>query len=264
MFALLAVDTPVEVAEIPTVATWDQHDCKIRVTRPEGFTCKVEMQAKLDYPPEKVFDILVDPDNSRYFSNVSAVTYRKVLEDDHHGKQRVEVEQAATWRFLIFSGVFLTRLFVKQDRQEGSVEFALAKEGFMKDFTGRWEIRPFDQQTIDEISGKKSETEGVNSNYKTKANREKASSSLITLEQSILPKRTPPKFFERFLVRTCCHITKTIMEDLKGEVYRVKRGDPIPKVQIKKVKKAKRIVDKVERKKRRRKVASMSFKRIYF
>lgn len=264
MFAIAAVDSPVEVAEIPTVATWDRHDCKIRVTQPEGFTCKVEMQAKLDFPPEKVFDILVDPDNSRYFTNVSAVTYRNILEDDGAGKQRVEVEQAAAWKFLIFSGVFLTRLFVSQDRNEGSVEFVLAKQGFMKDFTGRWEIRPFDQHSLNELSGKKSLFGDMSYRVKSLLGREKPSSTLVTLEQSILPNRTPPKFFEPLMKRTTCHIVKTIMQDLKDEVNRVKKGDPIPPAQVKKLKKAKRVVDKVERKRSRKNVASLSYHSMHF
>ncbi len=46
------------------------------------------------------------------------VTYRKVLQDDK-GKQKVEVEQLAGWKFLMFSGSFTTRLYVYQE-QAGS------------------------------------------------------------------------------------------------------------------------------------------------
>lgn len=50
-----------------------------------------------------------------------AITYRKVLEDDKHGRQRIELEHEAEWRFLVFGGRFLTRLFVQQDKQAGTV-----------------------------------------------------------------------------------------------------------------------------------------------
>ena len=49
------------------------------------------------------------------------VKYRKVLNDDKKGRQKVEVEQLAAWKFLMFSGSFATRLYVFQDRQQRTV-----------------------------------------------------------------------------------------------------------------------------------------------
>ena len=49
------------------------------------------------------------------------VPYRKVLEDDGRGKQKVEVEQLAAWKLLMFSGSFSTRLYVFQDKRRGIV-----------------------------------------------------------------------------------------------------------------------------------------------
>lgn len=49
------------------------------------------------------------------------VTYRKVLHDDKKGKQKVEVEQLAAWKFLMFGGSFATRLYVFQDKPQGTV-----------------------------------------------------------------------------------------------------------------------------------------------
>ena len=49
------------------------------------------------------------------------VTYRKVLHDDKKGRQKVEVEQLAGWKFLMFSGSFATRLFVFQDKKQRTV-----------------------------------------------------------------------------------------------------------------------------------------------
>ena len=242
-FGLIAVDDPVDVVEIPTIETWDRHDCKVTVTQPEGFMCKVQLRAKLDFPPEQVFDLLVDPDNSRYFSTVTAVTYRKVLEDDHKGRQKVEVEQAAQWRFLFFSGYFFTRLFVHQDRPEGVVEFKLAKEGVMKNFEGRWEIRPFDQHSLDEISGRTNLWNNVGYRVRSLMSSSKPNATLVTLEQSIMPKAVPPKWFRGYMNKVCASIITTIISDLRGEIERVKQGKPIPKDQLKKLKKAKKLVD---------------------
>ena len=49
------------------------------------------------------------------------VAYRKVLEDDGRGRQKVEVEQVAAWRILMFHGSFSTRLLVSQDQRQGTV-----------------------------------------------------------------------------------------------------------------------------------------------
>jgi len=49
------------------------------------------------------------------------VQYRRVLEDDGRGRQKVEVEQVAAWKLLMFSGSFTTRLYVFQDKRRGVV-----------------------------------------------------------------------------------------------------------------------------------------------
>ena len=55
-----------------------------------------------------------------------AITYRKVLQDDHRGKPHIQLEHEAEWRFLVFSGRFKTRLHVFQDRAAGTVSALLS------------------------------------------------------------------------------------------------------------------------------------------
>ena len=55
------------------------------------------------------------------------VVYRKVLEDDGN-RQKVEVEQLARWKILMFSGSFSTRLFVYQDKRLGTVSALTASD----------------------------------------------------------------------------------------------------------------------------------------
>ena len=57
----------------------------------------------------------------KLLSCMQDVTYRKVLHDDKKGRQKVEVEQLAAWKFLMFSGSFATRLLVFQDKQQRTV-----------------------------------------------------------------------------------------------------------------------------------------------
>ena len=56
-----------------------------------------------------------------YLPLLQEVSYRKVLHDDRKGRQKVEVEQLAAWKFLMFSGSFTTRLYVFQDKSQGVV-----------------------------------------------------------------------------------------------------------------------------------------------
>ena len=49
------------------------------------------------------------------------ITSRKVIEDDRRGRQRVQVEHEAEWKFLCFGGTFSTTLEVEQNEREGTV-----------------------------------------------------------------------------------------------------------------------------------------------
>lgn len=51
-----------------------------------------------------------------------------MLEDDGRGRQKVEVEQVAAWKLLMFSGSFSTRLYVFQDKRRGVVSHILGHE----------------------------------------------------------------------------------------------------------------------------------------
>lgn len=97
-------------------ANWSDESTSVEVTQQKGFMCNVKAKGKLHMEPDKVFDILVAPDNHRYFSGIKVrkwvqsagapvihhlttcfllqrIDYRKVLEDDKAGKMKVEVQQ---------------------------------------------------------------------------------------------------------------------------------------------------------------------------
>lgn len=68
---------PVQVSRV-TTSNWESQNCQIVVSEEPGFLCKVAVKAKLDCPPEEVFDMLVDPENARFLRSIKAITYRKV------------------------------------------------------------------------------------------------------------------------------------------------------------------------------------------
>ncbi|GIL58294.1 hypothetical protein Vafri_13370 [Volvox africanus] len=46
------------------------------------------------------------------------------------------------WKFLGFSGTFRVRLGVQEDPDSGTLLFNLVHSNFMRDFEGRWAVRP--------------------------------------------------------------------------------------------------------------------------
>ncbi|CAL5228078.1 g11146 [Coccomyxa viridis] len=212
--------------------SWAEKDAKVEVTQPKGFFTKVSLRAKVDLPPDDVYEILIAPDNSAVFKSIKDVTYRKVLHDDKKGRQKVEVEQLAAWKFLMFSGSFATRLFVFQDKQQRTVDFKLARPGLMKDFAGKWTVQPFTQSTLDGLYNQeqqpvrlapwhsltKSLTKGLGDST--------AETSLVTLEQSLEPNFKPPKPFDGLIKGIAAQQLKNILDQLRGEVPKIKSGNP--------------------------------------
>lgn len=103
-------------------ANWSDDTSEVEVTQQKGFMCNVKARGRLRMEPDKVFDILISPDNYRYFSGIKVcirhqllieqlaaagqvvkapslcwllqrIDYRKVLEDNGAGKMKIEVQQ---------------------------------------------------------------------------------------------------------------------------------------------------------------------------
>ena len=51
-------------------ANWSDESSSVEVTQRKGFMCNVKARGKLQMEPDKVFDILVSPENYRYFSGI--------------------------------------------------------------------------------------------------------------------------------------------------------------------------------------------------
>ncbi|CAN6217339.1 unnamed protein product, partial [Urochloa humidicola] len=84
--------------------TWTDEPPEIKVTVPEGSLCNLNLRFKAGLPPDAVYNIIIDPENKQVFKNIKEVISRKVLLDEGV-RQVVEVEQAAIWKFLWWSGI---------------------------------------------------------------------------------------------------------------------------------------------------------------
>ncbi|CAL8463236.1 g2770 [Coccomyxa elongata] len=210
--------------------SWEDRDAKVEVTRPEGFMMKVALQAKVDLPPGAVYEILTAPDNAAVFRGIKKVGYRKVLEDDGKGKQKVEVEQVAAWKLLMFKGSFSTRLFVSQDKRRGIVEFRLARPGLMKDFAGTWRVQPFTQLALSEAPQLQAQSNNpwhsLTNTLSSYMGDRSSTATLVTLEQSLEPAVRPPKPLEGLVKSIAVTQLQGLLTDLRAEVPRVKAGRP--------------------------------------
>jgi hypothetical protein len=198
---------------------------------PQGFWCSIKLLARIPLPPEEVYGILTDPENYKIFRSVKEMRNRRVLSDNKHGKEEVEVEQVGQWRFGPFKGSFNVHLIVNQDKHKRTMDFKLAHDKmqrpYMKDFSGGWVIKPYNSDNVDEMVTFPGRHWGSLHNLK-KAFHEledaltgkHANSSIVELKQSVAPGITPPKAFEGFLIKLTARQVRTIMEDLLKEADR--------------------------------------------
>ncbi|XP_024519125.1 uncharacterized protein LOC112342091 [Selaginella moellendorffii] len=174
------------------------------VTVPKGTLCHLKSTFKVGLPPEAVFGIITDPGNKRVFKNIKEVKYRKVIKAENN-RQLVEVEQAAIWKFLWFSGTIDVRVLVDEDQSSHTVSYKLAKEGFMKRFEGTWEIKPF------YVDGEPGEAGRV--------------ASLVNLHQEVQPVLIPPPPVSWYVRGITTKTTEMMIGDLQAEGKRIREGN---------------------------------------
>ncbi|KAG7669546.1 hypothetical protein Ndes2526B_g05890 [Nannochloris sp. 'desiccata'] len=198
---------------------------------PRGFWCSIKLLARIPLPPEEVYDILVDPENYKIFRSVKEMRNRRVLWDNNHGKEEVEVEQVGQWKFGPFKGSFNVHLIVNQDKNKRTMNFRLAHDKiqrpYMKDFSGGWVVKSYNADNIEEMITFPGRHWGPLHNLK-KAFHEledtltgkHANSSIVELKQCVAPGVTPPKALEGLLIKLTARQVRTIMEDLLNEADR--------------------------------------------
>lgn len=187
---------------------WVDETPVIEVKVPREAFCEVYSQFKIGIPPDAVWNILTDPGNKRVFKNIQAVTSRKVLKDDGL-RQLVEVDQAAIWKFLWFSGTLSVCVLVDQDRRLHMMNYKLAKHGFMKQFDGTWKVDPLyvDAQGI---PAPEHAADRV--------------ASIITLQQVVQPAVVPPRPFKNYVRKITTRTTEMLLQDLQAEGKRLREG----------------------------------------
>ncbi|ONK68571.1 uncharacterized protein A4U43_C05F13460 [Asparagus officinalis] len=187
---------------------WVGQSPEITVSVPKGSLCNLKVKFNVGLPPDAIYNIVIDPDNKRVFKNIQEVISRKVLIDEGQ-RQVVEVEQAALWRFLWWSGTISVHVFVDQNRKDHTVKFKQGKTGFMNKFEGCWKVEPL---LVDSCTAGKGRI-----------------GSIVTLDQLIEPALVPPPPISWYLRGITTRTTEMLITDLLAEAARL-RGDLSSKV----------------------------------
>ncbi|XP_028801767.1 uncharacterized protein LOC114756954 [Neltuma alba] len=199
--------------------SWVDNPSKIKVTVPKGSLCNLNVEVNVGLPPDAVYNIVIDPDNRRVFKNIKEVISRKVLLDEGH-RQVVELEQAAIWRFLWWSGTISVHVLVDQNREDHSMRFKQIKTGFMKKFEGCWRVEPLfvDEKTCYPFKPMNKEEYNACTRGKGRIG------SRVSLEQILQPAVVPPPPISWYLRGITTRTTEMLINDLLEETARIRGG----------------------------------------
>ncbi|CAI9278299.1 unnamed protein product [Lactuca saligna] len=197
---------------------WNDHQPPaIEVSVPKDSLCQLNVEVNVGLPPDAIYNIVIDPDNKRVFKNIQEVLSRKVLIDEG-SRQVVELEQAALWRFLFWSGTISVHVLVDQNREDYSMKFKQVKPGFMKRFEGSWKVEPI---LLDEKLCHPCKPRTL-SEYMSCTQGNGRIASKVTLQQLIEPAIVPPPPISWYLRGITTRTTEMLITDLINEAARIK------------------------------------------
>ncbi|KAM7464633.1 hypothetical protein LguiA_032754 [Lonicera macranthoides] len=199
--------------------TWVDQSPDIKVSVPKGSFCHLNVKVDVGLPPDAVYNIVTDPDNKRVFKNIKEVLSRKVLVDEGL-HQVVEVDQAALWKFLWWSGTISVHVLVDQNRADYSMKFKQVKTGFMERFEGCWRVEPI---LVDEKSCLPFKPKTV-ADYISCTKGKGRVGSKVSLEQIIQPLIIPPPPISWYLRGITTRTTEMLITDLLAEAGRIREG----------------------------------------
>lgn len=205
---------------------WTEQPPEIKVSVPKGSLCNLSVEVDVGLPPDAVYNIVIDPDNKRVFKNIKEVISRRVLLEEGL-RQVVEVEQAALWRFLWWSGTISVHVIVDQNREDHSMKFTQVKTGFMKRFEGCWRVKPV---FVDEKSCFPFKPKTWDEYYSCTGGKGRIGSK-VSLEQLIQPAIVPPPPISWYLRGITSRTTEMLINDLLAEAARI-RGISEPKKSV--------------------------------
>ncbi|KAI3992008.1 hypothetical protein MKX01_014899 [Papaver californicum] len=218
-FATLKPDLDRQLKAWNNNPSWVDESPEIQVSVPKGSFCNLSVKVKVGLPPDAIYDIVTDPDNRRVFKNIKEVISRRVLVDEG-SRQVVEVEQAAMWKFLWWSGTIAVHVMVDQNRDDHSMKFKQVKTGFLERFEGCWKVEPLfvDEKMCFPVKPK------TWADYDLCTGGKGRVGSIVTLQQLVQPAIVPPPPISWYLRGITAKTTEMLILDLLTESARI-RGD---------------------------------------
>ncbi|KAJ1423053.1 START-like domain superfamily [Sesbania bispinosa] len=199
--------------------SWVDKPPQIKVTVPKGSLCNLNVEVDVGLPPDAVYNIVTDPDNRRVFKNIKEVISRKVLVNEGH-RQVVDLEQAAIWRFLWWSGTISINVLVDQNRKDHTMKFKQTKTGFMKKFEGCWRVEPLFVDEAICYPFKPMTKDDYNACTRGKGRI----GSKVSLQQILQPAIVPPPPISWYLRGITTRTTEMLITDLLAESARIRGG----------------------------------------
>ncbi|RDY14034.1 hypothetical protein CR513_00959 [Mucuna pruriens] len=199
--------------------SWVDKPPLVKVIVPKGSLCNLNVEVDVGLPPDAVYNIVIDPDNRRVFKNIKEVISRKVLVDEGH-RQVVDLDQAAIWKFLWWSGTISINVLVDQNRKDHSMKFKQTKNGFMKKFEGCWRVEPLFVDEAICYPFKPMTKEDYNACTRGKGRI----GSKVSLEQILQPAIVPPPPISWYLRGITTRTTEMLINDLLAETARIRGG----------------------------------------
>ncbi|KAK9108092.1 hypothetical protein Syun_024103 [Stephania yunnanensis] len=189
----------------------------LQVTVPKGSLCNLHLKLKVGLPPDAIYNIVIDPENKRVFKNIKEVISRRVLVDEGP-RQLVEVEQAAIWRFLWWSGTISVHVLVDQNREDHTLKFKQLRTGFMEKFEGCWKVEPLfvDEQLCHPFKPKTLDE------YNSCTGGKGRVGSILSLEQLVQPAILPPPPLSWYLRGITARTTEMLISDLVAEAASIR------------------------------------------
>ncbi|KAM3327684.1 hypothetical protein P3S68_033733 [Capsicum galapagoense] len=197
--------------------SWNDPPPYVKVSVPKGSLCNLNVKVDIGLPPDTVYDIVTDPENKRVFKNIKEVLSRKVLVDEG-SRQVVELDQAAIWRFLWWSGTISVHVLVDQNREDYTMKFTQVKTGFMERFEGRWKVEPL---LVDEHLCHPYRPKTL-ADYISCTKGKGRIGSTVSLDQLIQPAIVPPPPISWYLRGITAKTTEMIITDLVAEAARIR------------------------------------------
>lgn len=197
--------------------TWMDQPPVIKVTVPKGSLSHLSVKVNVGFPPDAVYNIVTDPDNKRVFKNIQEVISRRVLVDEGT-RQVVDLEQAALWKFLWWSGTIPVHVLVDQNREDHSMRFKQVKTDYMRKFEGCWKVEPvlLDENMCHPFKPKTAKE------YMSCTKGKGRIGSLVSLEQIIEPAVIPPPPISWYLRGITIRTTEMLINDLLAETARIR------------------------------------------